>query len=379
MRLLTCLVLACSLASLNSKAMAEDDEVTQDGLGLLHGTFTRVTKPIQEHDLPTLGYMGQFLVTPDARKAVFHYWVVDAKDNAIDRVVVMDVETAKVDKVLDEDKNGMEERLPMQITADGKRLLMGESNGVDVYDLASGTLVKQYWTPKDQNVTWDTFSHDTKKVVGVTEDGGAMIWDLRTDKPTYIKLDLPKESSRLAFPLSGRDDLLVAMRPKESGGKTRITLVDTKTLKATLLTDFYGVFDVKPTSDGNRAFVFRRGDPQQFVWTSIEEWDLQTAKKVKTESLNPPLASMLFGLKLTTDGNTLFLHEYLARPAIIWNLRTGKFVAAVGPDLGGCQAYDTTPDGKKVVALVGPWIEGRLVPKKLAVYDTSALVDGGAK
>lgn len=379
MRLLTCVFLACSLAALNSKAVAEDDEVTQDGLGLLHGKFTRVIKPIQEHDLPTLGYMGQFLVTPDGSEVVFHYWVVDEKSNAIDRVVVMDVATAKVARVLDEDKNGMEERLPMQITADGKRLLMGESNGIDVYDLASGKLVKEYWTPKDQTVTWDTFSDDTTKVVGVTEDGGAMIWNLGTDKPTYVKLDLPRESSRIAFPLSGRDDLLVAMRPKGSGGKTRITLVDPKTLKATLLTEFAGIFDVKPTSDGKRAYVFRQEHPQRFVWTSIEEWDLQTAQIVKTESLNPPLASMLFGLKLTTDGNTLFLHEYLARPAIIWNLRTGKFVAAVGPDLGGCQAYDTTPDGKKVVAFVGPWIEGTLVPKKLAVYDTSALVDSGAK
>ena len=216
MRLLMCLVLACSLAS--PKAEAEDDEVTQDGLGLLHGTFTRVTKPIQEHDLPTLGYVGQFLVTPDGREVVFHYWVVDEKSNVTDRVVVMDVATAKVEKVLDEDKNGMEERLPMQITADGKRLLMGEPNGVDVYDLASGTLVKQYGTPKDQIVTWDTFSDDGKKVVGLTEDGGALIWTLSTDKPTYIKLDLPKESSRLVFSLPGRDELLVAMRPKGSGG-----------------------------------------------------------------------------------------------------------------------------------------------------------------
>jgi hypothetical protein len=363
-----------SLAPLNSTAMAEDPAIAQDDLGLLHGTFTRVTKPVQEHDFSGFGQVGQFLVTPDGRRVVFHQTTEDDKNNFLDRVVAMDVATAKVEKVLDEAKGIAEIRMPMQITEDGKGLLMGESDGVDVYDLAAGTLVKHYEAPKDQTVTWVAFSSDSKEVVGGTEDGGALVWKLGTDKPAYIKLDLPKESSHAAFPLTGRDDLLVVVRPRSEGAKTRITLVDPKTMKATLLTEFEGNVDVRPTSDGKRVYVFRQEDPGEVVWTSIEEWDLQTAKMSSKRPLKPPLSSI--GLKLSQDGNTLFLHEYLAQPVIMWDLKQGKFLASVAPEMGGCQAFDTTPDGKQLVAVVGQWIQGTLVPQKLAVYDTSALVSG---
>ncbi|MGA2499503.1 MAG: hypothetical protein ABSH20_17315 [Tepidisphaeraceae bacterium] len=80
------------------------------------------------------------------------------------------------------------------------------------------------------------------------------------------------------------------------------------------------------------------------------------------------------GLKLSQDGNTLFLHEYMVQPVVVWNLRLGKLVAVVCPERWGCEAFDVTPDGKKVVAIVGPWTQGTLTPRKLAVYDTSAFV-----
>jgi len=374
MRTLNAFFMVCALSMLTPMAVAEDSPVTQDGLGLLHGTFTRVTKASEERDLPALGYVGEFLVTPDGQKVACHCWSVDEKHQVLDRVVIMDVATAKVEQSLDEDKNGIAERMPMHFTADGKTLLMGYNNGIDAYDLKSGLVVKEYHAPKDRSLVGYSYSEDATKVVAMTEDGGALVWDLIGDKTTYVKLDLPKESSRIAFLLGGGDDFLVVNRPSGEGAKTRITIVDPKSMKVTLLKESLANVVVRPTSDGKRAYIFVAEDPQKEVCTSIEEWDLRTAKLTKKEPLQPPLASI--NLKLSSDGETLFLHEYLARPVIMWNLKQGKFVASVGPNLGGCQAFDMTPDGKKVIAFVGPWIEGTLVPKKLAVYDTSALVVG---
>jgi hypothetical protein len=137
-----------------------------------------------------------------------------------------------------------------------------------------------------------------------------------------------------------------------------------------------GKFDLRPTSDGRRVYVFLEENPEKIEWTHIEEWNLVAARLLRKMPLKPPPTSI--GMKLTRDGNSLFLHEYMVQGVFIWDFRACKFVGFIGTS-GGCEAFDVTPDGRVAVTFEGPWENGALMPHKLVLYDTSPYVGSAAK
>ena len=383
-RLLLAVLAFAAVSAAAAACAVEDDEddasqVTQDELGVLHGKVATLTKPLREHPRPPLQHVRSLHLTPDATRLVLHEWRrgEGGGDTDLDRVVVVDVAGAKVLKVLVEEQGVNVEHRPMRIADDGRSVLVGEPEGLHVYDLTSGKRVKEHPAPKGKYFSGYEFSGDGRRAAaGVLDDARTVIWDVATGEPTIVRLDfVPRGASAITFPLAGRSEILVLALGDREGEKTTVSLLEPKSGKRTTLAEFEGNADVLPTRDGKRAYVMRQEDPQHVRWTAIEEWDLATAKRTRRFEMKPPLSSI--GLVLSRDGNTLFLHEYLAQPVTVWDLKRGKLVGIVAPELGGCQSFAISPDGSKLVAFIGPWKQGTLIPEKLAVYDTSALIAGG--
>lgn len=352
-----------------------DAAMTQDELGLLHGTFPKIERPVIAHPLPDLRLVRDLWLTPEGSKLIVHEWR-EEKGRDVDRVSVLDVASGKVLHVLTEAKDVLYERRQMHVAPDGKTVVLGESDRLEVFDLATGKLIKRHPAPRVPFIAWHAFAADGRRVVGVTEDGKtAIIWDLPAGEAKAVKLEfVPRGAQAVAYPLAGRGELLVAVLPArgDDEAKSLIALLNPASGKSTTIADFTGNFAPLPTPDGRRLLVLRQEDPERVVWTSVEAWDLATKKREAKHLLKPPMASI--GQAVNAAGDVLFLHEYLAQPVVVWNLKTGKLAAVVAPKGGGCQRFAITPDGRRLVAVIGPWTEGTLAAEKLAVYDTSKMV-----
>jgi DNA-binding beta-propeller fold protein YncE len=362
-------VTAISILLVVASMTSADDKVRQNDAGYLHGEFARLTKPVQEHDLPGIESVTGIAITPDGGKAIVHQ--SEFGDQPFDRVSVVDVATGKVERVLTEDK------LPhvrhLRVADDGRSVFMFVRTGMVQYDLATGKALKTFDPPEGKRVTDMAYSADGHRMAGaVRADGAAALWDFMTGRSSLVKLSfVPEEIEYQVYPLSARNELLVTFELEE-GNKKRIVLFDPVAMTAKTVGAFPRTVGLLPAVDGKRAFLFRHDEVFQEPSKSIEEWDLTTLKVIRRYPLKPPVGAI--GASLSPDEGTLYLHENMVQSLVIWNLKQDRIIAVVGPERGGFRAYGLSRDRKKLVGIVGLWKQGTLQPEKLAVYDISKFV-----
>ncbi len=359
--------LVCSLSS-----AAAEPKITQDDLGRLQGDFVKVDKPLSSTALGAIQNVKAMWATPDSKRVVIHEWRTDAAGKQLDRLALIDAATGKVERVLLERAGGWVQRRSVCITPDGKSAFTPnfKGGGLVQISLDSGEIIKTIKI--DHSFESLEFDSDASRAAAMTNDGGAVIFDLSSDKGKYQKLGfLPDKAPGMIYPLAGRPELLVHYGIAEKQNNI-VALYDPKTDKAQTITEFDGNATVLPVPDGKGVCILRQAQGGGIAWTSSETWDLQALKQTGRATFQPPLASI--GLKLSNDGQTLFLHEFMTRPVVVWNLKTGAIAGVVAPPGGGCSAFDITPDGKRVVATIGQWQEGNLRAGQLAVYDVSTLL-----
>lgn len=353
----------CTVSSL----VAQDASKTPAGAGATPGNGKMVTKPAHEADRPALGSIRAMSVTPDAKTVVVHEWAGNPAAQE-DRVVEIDVATGKIQRVLVSSKGWRQKRWLQVLDAGHCALYDGVA--LAEYDLKSGKQSQRYKFSREKDIESFQYSADGSKVGGMTSDPGMELMDLKTGAASYMGFDyLPKHTRCQAFPLAGRQAVLVAAQKDALAGQAtiQIELFDPKSSKVIRLTEFRGNLDVLPTADGKLAYVLLQEIPGDTSWTGVEVWDLDQGKQIRKIKMDSPMLTIT--QKLANDGFTLFLHDFMVQTVAVWDLREPAPLLGVAPDYGGCEAFDITPDGKKLVAFAGPWDEGGLHPKKLVVCD----------
>src|SRR4051812_40894027 len=79
-------------------ATAAEPKITQDDLGMLHGDFIKVYKPISSADLGAIQIVKSIWVTPDSKRVVIHEWKTDEQQKKVDRLLLVEAATAKVER-----------------------------------------------------------------------------------------------------------------------------------------------------------------------------------------------------------------------------------------------------------------------------------------
>ncbi|MBN8458903.1 MAG: WD40 repeat domain-containing protein [Verrucomicrobia bacterium] len=347
--------------------------VTEDALGGLHGDYTAVRKPLKEFAIPVKGDIRGVSVTPDAKRLVFHELVRNEDGTSVSRVSAMELATGKVTRLQEWPQMAMQRMLA--IAPDGKSVVLEEleDGSAGRYELETGKRIQRYDSPQDKPVGSLHVSPDGKRMAGGSRDFGAVYWDLEHGEVHHAALDfVSTKVGFLVYPLSGRKTLLVIALPEREGAPTKLVLKEPDTGRTTPLTEIAENFDVRFDAVGKTLYVFRQRDPDKVVWTGIELWDVDTAKIRRTIELKPPMSSI--GLTLTQDGRYLFLHQYMAQQAVVWDLIHGKTIAVAGPVNGGFRAFTITPDGGNLIGITGTWVEGVLRSDKVGLFDTRSLV-----
>jgi hypothetical protein len=95
-------------------------------------------------------------------------------------------------------------------------------------------------------------------------------------------------------------------------------------------------------------------------WTSVRVLDVVSLEERSKVPMSPEVHSL--GLELSPDGKLLYMVEYMAQPVIAWDTASGAPVAVFGPERGGYLRSDISNDGRSLVGIVGPWINGKLAP-----------------
>lgn len=107
-------------------------------------------------------------------------------------------------------------------------------------------------------------------------------------------------------------------------------------------------------------------------WNALRILDGVTLADVGRHPIAPNVASYALGIELSGDGTLLYMTEYMTQAVIAWETASGAPRAVFGPELGGCVHMDVANAAPRMVAIVGPWNKGVLVPDAFEVFDLAA-------
>lgn len=108
-------------------------------------------------------------------------------------------------------------------------------------------------------------------------------------------------------------------------------------------------------------------------WKAIRVLDAVTLADVSRCEITPHISSYGLGMEISADGRIVYMTEYMTQAVIAWEAATGKPLAVFGPELGGCVHMDVANRGTRMVAIVGPWTKGSLVPDAFEIFDIAGV------
>lgn len=293
--------------------------------------------------LPALGTVKDFYVTKRADKAVLQEWSQNNAGELLDRILVLDISSGKIERVLSEIKGSWN---------------VGRLLGIDDSQSAALIYVPSPGTQDEMHgVSVNIQTGAIRPLPNPTEGP-----DLE-ERAAQAGID-PQEAL-VWVPIGKPNVWLVAVKSKTEK-VTRLLVFDAVKATARLLFRSTNAFDLRTARDGSQIILLIQGNPQVRQWTSIEVWNTHQLRKVNRFELKKPLATIDF--RVSKDGKLLIMHEYLQRRLLLFNVTTGDQVASIGPKEGGCLAFDLTADGRRIIALIGKWTKGVLVQSHIAVY-----------
>ena len=153
----SCLLLSFALPFI---ATAAEPKITQDDLGILHGDFVKVDKPISSADLGTIQIVKSIWVTPDSQRVLIHEWRTDEQQKKVDRLLLLDAATAKVERVLTEKHGRWLDQRTVQIAPDNKSVFTRNPKAFGVIQISLDTGEITRTIPSDHPYTSLQFSSD---------------------------------------------------------------------------------------------------------------------------------------------------------------------------------------------------------------------------
>ena len=236
------------------------------------------------------------------------------------------------------DKN----RQPFGVSAvafspNGQRIVTGSSEGVCLWELATGKLLWRQQVVAPTRVAG--FSPDGSRIL--TGGSRPVVLDAATGKPTLrLKgpaLDIKTEafSPDGKYILTGGRDKAVRLWDAATGKEVRPFLGHARTIISV-------------------AFVPGRLHAVSASERTVRVWDLATGKELQ----KLPLKEEISTVAVSPNGKELLVAESLV--ASLWSLQTGKKLREFGPHYGLVQALAFSADGERVItgdsdALVRIW------------------------
>lgn len=204
-------------------------------------------------------------------------------------------------------------------------------------------------------------------LIGTSRPGHLLRWDLTTGQ-TQDAIKLSEDVLPYLLTAGGNDTVLALTRTgNQEKPAFEVMSVNWKTgaigARAKVPS---GLVDVAT----DRSSFFAVGLESDH-WGTIEVFDADTLKRRSSTKISVPVSSI--GYQLLNRGNLLLLHEYMVQPILAIDTQTGAVRAVLGPQGGGIHRFAVSPDGTRLAAITGPWINGSLQPKKLSVYDLTVL------
>ncbi|MCH7547754.1 MAG: hypothetical protein IID30_15250 [Planctomycetes bacterium] len=121
--------------------------------------------------------------------------------------------------------------------------------------------------------------------------------------------------------------------------------------------------------DGNRLLVAK----SNIRWEGYEIRDTHTLQVIKTVDMIAYISSIGTAYH---EGRKAFLFlESRIQPLLLFEADTGLTFGMIQPPGGGCAMFDTSPDGRWIAAIVGPWNRGTITRSHVALYDLDAFLE----
>lgn len=314
-----------------------------------HGAILE-SKAVKGFDI---GPYFEFLLIPGGEKLVFHEVEMDGDDEGKwrDRVVLWDVEDAKVERVLSE-KIGLVPDRYFDFSPD--------QNAVYYYDSATAEepvgVDLETGKPAVPDPAWEK---------------EAVAWDVEVGR-AGIALERVETAWELGESAESRS--LILERGEGRNGTHRLLVWSPKAGIEGVLIETGENFYPLVSEDGKRAMVMRQQEDGKVVWTAIEEWDLIKRKMLKTIRLENAERLTTGDLQATGDLRYIFMQGYMVQQVVVFDTVAGAFLNLVFPPVF---RFGITGDGRRMAALHGDWEQGALENPRLVIYDLDLEKGGG--
>ncbi len=121
--------------------------------------------------------------------------------------------------------------------------------------------------------------------------------------------------------------------------------------------------------DGKRLLVAK----SNIRWEGYEIRDTHTLQVIKTVDMVAYISSI--GTAYHEGRNAFLFLESRIQPLLLFAADTGLPFGMIQPPGGGCAMFDTSPDGRWIAAVVGPWNRGTITRSHIALYDLDAFLE----
>jgi WD40 repeat protein len=220
----------------------------------------------------------------------------------------------------------------LAFSPDGSRLVSGIYNGLKVFDVASGQLVRRVRTFQPRRVT---FSPDGTRMVSIT-DGGLLVWDAAGGQPIQ-SFDVPVKS----YP-----DPPAAFSPDAT---RLLTAFDRQPAKVWDVASGQAVYTFAERSPRNPLSAALSPDKTNAVISyldgSLRFWDLATGNPVRTLWHSRPVNALAFsrdGSRLLSGGDDTTIK--------LWDTATGQAIRSFAGHSGSVRSVAFTPDEKRMIS-----------------------------
>lgn len=189
-----------------------------------------------------------------------------------------------------------------RFTSDGKKLVIGNSGDLRVWQVDTGKLLYTFPGPPDGNTTLN----DLIEAIAITPDGKTLV----TAAPQQIQI-----------------------RELETGN---------------ILHWLEGSEFVKLTTDGKTLIGFHKGDKPT---ADVGVWELSSGKLLRTIPANIETVGLGYPVDITADGKTLVVaNSSYSNQIEVLDINTGKLLQSFGDNKGKrVTTLAVTPDGKTLI------------------------------
>ncbi len=383
----TCLVTLCVFVSFSANAVvAQTDDVTNKpedhkptwrGLNplllgevaaVLQSPDTTFLEPEHEFDLPAeLGFVLAMASSNDAR----HVFIASAKRDTF-RVDVIDLEDGTISSSVLKANGSPYQPSIIPIVGTDSILWRADHRSAptrfdSIFDKPEASAPSIRMEAPDAPLVSFLPVPGADTLIGTCRPGYLERWDLTTGQ-TQDATKLAEDLLPYLLAERGDDGVFALMRTRDQDEQTfevisanwRTGAINARRNVPSGLVGF--------ATDGSSFFA---AGLESEHWGTIEVFDADTLERRSSTKISVPVSSI--GYQLLNRGRVLLLHEYMVQPILAIDTQTGAVRAVLGPQVGGIHRFAVSPDGKMLIAITGPWVNGSLQPRKLSIYDLTVL------